>query len=357
MATLPSPTMTHTTERRPYAPSWVEALIDAIKRLPVPKWVFYPFLWVVLFLLQTFIKWSDGTYPVGEVSPTHALLAAVVVAILVVTQVVDYVGEDALNDMRPALIVDEAEFRLLCYQLTTAPAKEGFIASLVGIAALIVWVIGERDQGTFEGLQLFTSPLASVVDGLLLGFVFASIGVAVFGSLHMLGVMRHIYDTYIRVDLFFPTPLYGFSRVTAFLGISMTLAQYAWLFISPGVLDQPFGRALAIFVPMLASAVFLIPLLGIHRQLVDEKARRMAELAESMDNTIMAIQRTVRGDEAADLGKLSENLSTLNAAEQRLAAIPTWPWNPETPRLFASALLLPIILWFMQSILQRFLGP
>jgi hypothetical protein len=39
-----------------------------------------------------------------------------------------------------------------------------------------------------------------------------------------------------------------------------------------------------------------------------------------------------------------------------LNAISTWPWQPETLRFLVTALLLPLLLWILQYVLQLVLG-
>lgn len=341
---------------QPYTPSWLEWLLGGLLRLPAPPWTIFLGLGLGLLLLESVVKWNDGAYPVGTVFLNHAVLAATVALIFLVTHLTDIIGAAAMQDMRPALIVNQAEYETLSYQLITAPAPGAFLASLGGIAALGLWILSERDGEVFQTLKLFTSPLATALDGLILVFVFASIGVAVYGFVHMLRLMNHIYTVYTRIDLFYPDPLYGFSRITAFLGLSVTFAEYAWLLTSPGILTQPLGQALAVGVPLVAGIIFLVPLLGIHGKLVDEKGQRQAELAACVDDTITKLHRAVRDGKDAETDKWSKTLQSLNLAEQRLDRIPTWPWRPETPRLMATALLLPSILWFIQRFLGRMVG-
>ena len=44
-----------TTERKalPYEPGWVDRVIEGIRRLPGPSWVFYLSLWLLLFCILT----------------------------------------------------------------------------------------------------------------------------------------------------------------------------------------------------------------------------------------------------------------------------------------------------------------
>lgn len=84
-----------------------------------------------------------------------------------------------------------------------------------------------------------------------------------------------------------------------------------------------------------------------------EKERLEAEvgrrLAATMDDVHTAVDER-RRDEADALNK---TLATLVAERDLVAKLPTWPWAPGTFWAFASAILLPIRLWFATRFLER----
>ena len=53
---------------------------------------------------------------------------------------------------------------------------------------------------------------------------------------------------------------------------------------------------------------------------------------------------------------LNMAIASLEIEQKALSRIPTWPWQPETVRLLATALLLPLVLLLAQVILQFFAG-
>src|SRR5438874_12204460 len=60
---------------QPYPPSWVDRLDDRVQGLPIPAWLFYLGVALVLALARTIAAWSDGSYPLGTF-PAHILLAS-----------------------------------------------------------------------------------------------------------------------------------------------------------------------------------------------------------------------------------------------------------------------------------------
>jgi hypothetical protein len=49
-------------------------------------------------------------------------------------------------------------------------------------------------------------------------------------------------------------------------------------------------------------------------------------------------------------------ISVLETERDMLKRISTWPWQPETLQFLMTALLLPLLLWIIQYVLQQFLG-
>ena len=49
-------------------------------------------------------------------------------------------------------------------------------------------------------------------------------------------------------------------------------------------------------------------------------------------------------------------ISLLETERDTLKGVSTWPWQPETLRFLVTALVLPLLLWIIQFVLQRILG-
>src|SRR5438874_3326668 len=91
---------------RPYAPSWIDRLTDWVRRLPVPAWIFYLSVALVLVVIRTIAGWSDGSYPTGTFFPLHVLNAASGVYFLALMHYLDDRAGAALDAFRPVLSAD-----------------------------------------------------------------------------------------------------------------------------------------------------------------------------------------------------------------------------------------------------------
>lgn len=98
-----------------------------------------------------------------------------------------------------------------------------------------------------------------------------------------------------------------------------------------------------------------MPLLGMRNRLKVEKAHLLSGTNESIQVTINRIHNLVNSNEYEDIGGLNTALSALIVERELISGISTMPWDPSTVRGFASTLLLPILLWLVTRLLERFI--
>jgi hypothetical protein len=65
----------------------------------------------------------------------------------------------------------------------------------------------------------------------------------------------------------------------------------------------------------------------------------------------------VDAGELDQMNDLRVTMTNLEMELNTLKGIHTWPWQPETVRWLITALVLPLGLWLIQSVLQRVLAP
>ena len=149
-------------------------------------------------------------------------------------------------------------------------------------------------------------------------------------------------------------PLYAFSSVTAITAVSLTVTTYSWYFLNPGMLRDPVALAIALPITLLGVAIFVWPVLGIHRLLVNEKERLLEECSQRLEAATVELHQRVDGGQLEGMMDLNMAIGGLEIEHQAVSRIPTWPWQPETLRLLATALILPLVLLLAQIALQFF---
>jgi hypothetical protein len=109
---------------------------------------------------------------------------------------------------------------------------------------------------------------------------------------------------------------------------------------------------MATVVVLLSLAVFLWPLVGIHRLLDAEKVRFRVAAGRRFRATIADLHRSIDERKLDAVGGLNDVLSGLRQEMEILDRIPTWPWQPETPRALLTAVFLPLVLWALTRVLE-----
>ena len=358
----------------PYPPSWYDRLARRIDRLPGPSWLAYLLLGAAGMLVLVGVQMLAGAYRPGKFLALHLFLGSQFAYLLGLMRLLDRSAAAALETFRPVLHLprrlrggpaDEATtLEELRYRLTTLPPRPTLWASLVGVLlGVVIPLFAFRIPGAtpyslaaaFTWARMSTLPGVTTVLLIQLAFSEAVAGVFIYHSIHQLREISRIYLTFTRLNLYRLQPLYAFSVPAALTAGGLILYNYAWFAVAPEFLDQPISIALGIFFATAAAVIFAWPLLGVHRRLVGEKKKALAESARRFEAAVAELHQRVDKKALAKMDDLNKTLASLELERAALQRIPTWPWDPGTPRGLAVTLVLPLVIWLAQYILQRLL--
>jgi hypothetical protein len=320
-----------------------------------PSWYLYVALWLVLVIVQVATLWLEGVYPIGTIFPAQLFIPAMIALFLGMIQFLDTWANAALTTLQPALTATEEECNQLRYRLTTMPAWPTILASLatVGVIALL-GVLSGTTESSIEALA--ASPIASNLLMLVYYVGWWVLGAFMYHTIHQLGVINRIYTAHTRVHLFAMSPLYAFSGVTALTAAILAFATYGWTALNPDNLSNPVSIAMIFLITVLALAVFAWPLLGTRRLLSREKAQWLDQVSSRVETVFAEIHERVDARETKEAEDLAKLIAVLEKERDVLKGISTWPWQPETLRFLVTALLVPLLVWVIQYVLQLVLG-
>ncbi len=342
---------------RPYAPSWLDRLTDAVRRIPVPFPLVYLVLGILLALVRTAIGWADGSYPFGTFFGIHVLDGLNPVYFLFAIHFIDNTAARAITEFRPKL-TDDADFAMLRYRLTTMPAVPALVFGLLGLAGGAIYLPLLLSPVDLDLSHYFTSPAAVVVDT----FLSALLGLAqvtfAYHALRQLRLVSRISTQHTDFNIFDIGPLHALSRVAAVTAVALVVFSYVYLaFYANWQINSVSNAILLGGILLLAVLTFVVPLYGSHRLLKQAKDRRLSEIGRAIEAAADTLHATARdGSYSADSGNVQSVLDGLLNERTLVARAPTWPWDPETVRAVATAILLPILLWFATRLLERFIG-
>lgn len=343
--------MTSVDDVRPFPPSWVDRFTDWLEGLPGPAWTAYVGFYLFLVLQSHLVNWAYERVPwfvFEQQQFVYQLFSAEVLFFL------GYLNRDAaraLEDFKPLTNISEAELDQIKYRLSHQPARPVLVLSLLGLVlGVLSFYSAEQFLGadvTFNFYFLFSALSFILPTALALVFCYRII--------IQLQTVSRLYATATELDLFNLEPVYALSSHTAKTGLIFLFLIYSNLLLSPGSIMVPTSLVLTIAISILSFAGFVLPLRGINHRLVAEKKKLLCRVNTRIRRVFDRLERIFDEGELSEMPEMEKTILNLQHQKAYIEKIPTWPWQPTTMRGFISAMLLPIVIWVVQQVLERFL--
>lgn len=328
-----------------FKPSWLDSFMDWVSSLKIPSALFYILLYLGCVLAIHLALWFEGQMGWGAID-SYVFFDVIWFPLgLGYIHYMERVAQRSLREIRPALDVSDAEFEKIRYRFTTLPFWPILIITIVGL--ILGWLLAFRAGSTAD----LSSILWSGISGL--GYTFLPIWL--YAAYRHVSQIDDLYTKVKKLNLFNLQPLYGLARVAMVVGIFLVLLVNI-NFLSETYFGSVTQTPEMIFTLSLigitaAVAVFVIPVLGIHRKIEKDKTNLLAENAEQIESLRHDIQNDMEKRNFKNIDGLEKGLSALLKVRESISAIPTWPWSPGTFGRFASAIVLPLIVWLLQRVM------
>ena len=248
--------------------------------------------------------------------------------------------------MRSSLDIPGPEFSEYQFKLSTMPSPAVWIAGLALLVAVMAMeqlsAVPNR-YAALEPLPIF-SAVFHIVDKSS-AFMY---GVIIYHTIRQLRLVNTVNSCYLRISLFNPGPSQAFSKLTASTAVGLTIGVFVWLLLNPELLAEPMSVGFTAVSAVLAVAVFVWPLLGAHRLLAKEKDRALREIGHRSESVFSEFNQGIDAGDHAAVDRLNGTIASLEIQQQRISAVPTWPWKPETARIALTAIALPLMLMILQ---------
>lgn len=340
----------HMTIKVPYKSFYTANLNAWIARLPIPKWVFYLAVLILFGALQHAAAWVKGALQFGEFNFYLAFSAAWIIEMLILMEYLEHGAGKSLDAFRPMLSVSNEELAELRYKFTKIPRAVATGIFIVG--AVLAFFLANSVREVSPQIN-FIFPALTIG-----GWVFSTgLGVVffyqIFRQLRQITMFYRLAD---RIDLFNLSPVYLFSKMTAFIAIIIFISIYLTpLLLDPSSLQSNLVTfQLYIFIA-LSLAIFYIPLVGVNRRLIAQKEQMLKTVTDQIETMLKRIHRAIEMEDYSEAGGMRSILMSLKEEREFVEAVPTWPWRPATLRGLLSAILLPIVIWLIQQLLERIL--
>ena len=340
----------HAAAYPPYPASDVDRFLSWVDGLRLPAWSFYLLLLAALIILFNGLAWIDGSLPFFTFDGYRSSVAVYPVASLALVHYLNGVARRALAAFRPALGVEESEYQRLGYMLVTLPRRGTRITLALSLLFTAIYIFY-----TPYLVALFSrSPGIAVIESVVYVFCFGMIAVFIYHTIRQLRMVSRIHAAATNVNLFRRTPLYAFSNLTAQTGISLLMMNYFGVLTDPATFENLALIGLTIGASLVAILCFVLPLRGMHNQIVAEKNRLRTECTTRLEAAIEDLYARADSQDLAEAEGLNQLLAGLVTTCSIIDQIPTWPWKPGTLMTFVSVFLLPIIIELIFVIVGRF---
>jgi hypothetical protein len=329
---------------------WVDRLAGLPLRLPGIALIWWAALFVLMSLLPASLLWATGAQPAGQIDSrlwVAALLAAYGVAL---KNVLDGTARRAFREFLPALGAED-DLADLESALVSVPDR---IAIPAVVAVEVIVTIGYFSDPT-ESAHILSRPFVEQAVILLTNWLSIAVtGVLLISILRQLSAVSKLHRLAV-VDLFDPGPAHAFARLTSAAAIGIVLYTAVLVADPAAASDTILFIAQAGVLLLIAVAAFGLPLRGMHGRLAAEKASLLRAVSGRIKVTTGRVHAAVDADERPAGAGLHDTLASLIAERELIAKLSTWPWSAGTIRGVASALVVPIVVWAITRLLERYL--
>jgi hypothetical protein len=275
-----------------------------------------------------------------------------------------------MENFRPVTDLNDADYVHLSHELQTVPAWPALVVGIAGIAFVMRALLAEPTAfGVFPSSSLITM----LFIGALSMFWGAVLFVFIFHTVRQLHLVNRIYSRATRIDLFHLKPVYAFSALTARSGIGLIFFIYFVIAINGAnsvstsdeltftllgdlsISGDALGLLLIGALLLTGIAAFVWPLQGMHQRLVEEKDLKLSEVADRLTAALGKLHREMDTDNFDQMGGIHNALSSLKLEREELEKVSTWPWETGTLSGFVTAILIPVLLWLVTRLLEKFI--
>lgn len=337
----------------PYSPHPLHRIYERLELLPLPMWLFYLLLLIILGLVMHPFSWTTQVIPDGQFDIYTLLSFSWVIESLALGHYAYRASGKVLDGYRSQLPIDDENFSKLRYSFTTIPRNWGTVWFFTGavFGFLMGWsVVSSTAAGIPFPYLIFVS---------LFQWAF-SLGLAIMFSyfiIRQMNLMKTIFSLPKQIQLRNLSPIYAFSRYMAVLAIgTFVIADLNGILLAPESFNNIAVTAQSYIFVIFSLAMFYYPLRGINQRISQEKNKRLNEVnnrIERMFDRIHAADEAEMYDQSQGMRSL---LGALTDERAILAAVPTWPWKPGTFLTLLTTLLLPVVIGLAQSLIRGILN-
>jgi len=345
-------------EIRTYSPSWYNRMLAWVGRLPVPGWLVFVLFGGIVVLIEWLLLKMEQPGQAVALNPMVFVSLFQLVYVIIFIKVLDDQAGRVLEKMRPTLNLGDQQFADLKARFTTMPRTAlrnltwGMIPVLGVMGAFLIIMGQAGSEDLAANLPLFSPSPAGLFALLIFGLMWLNNLIFLYHTVHQLRAISFSYAYVTEVNLFHQSDLYAFSSLAASTAIGLNLSTPIWLLMDNGPINLVITSVFALF----SLVIFVWPLLDAHRILKDQKDQMLRQSYHKKEQLIQDLFARLERQDLDGIEALEKAFSSLEKGHAMLEHVSTWPWQTQTLRQIAGAILLPITIWVIQYFLNQMLS-
>jgi len=342
--------------RRRSEPRWPIRALDRAALALSPRWTFVVVALAWLSILVLYHAFALGLEAIRSVDPEIAWFEGVHILLIAYAPAALAYGLRGarldLHALRPTLRLSDAQFRDRMRALGTFNgAHLASLTVLLVVASQVPLFVGPSPSSSWpEGRPPLGDPRMTWI--LLRSAVVAVLSAQlVYAEVTVARRFSEIGASWTAVDLLDLSPLAPFARHglrSVLIWTGLTILTSLLFLVSWA---QASARVALVLILVVATAVLILPVRGVHRRVREEKRAELervrAELRAERDAELAA---------HAGGGGAGARLANLIAYEQRIESARSWPFDPGTLLRFGLYVTLGVGSWLGGAVVERLLG-
>jgi len=336
-----------------YRRSWVDRVQHLAEGLPLAPLGLYVVLAVVIVLILHGSQWVSGNTEKYLFTLPLTWTAVWTPLMLAMMHILDRIARQSLAQFRPASGLEAEDYERYEYRLTTIPSRPVILNQLLGTVIFLgtVWL-----APSYSGL-ISGDLLSDAIVYLIFWFNIGMLLVSMYHHTRQLEMVSTLHQEAPSISIFDTIPIFAFSR------LSFWAAVLTVFMILPSILIyQTVEESILFALPSIvgigfAMLVFFLPLNSLNKRLVNEKSVRLGQVRQRIRESIHELNQGVDQGNLSYIEAQHSQLAALVLEQEYLEKLRTWPWLRGTFARLLGLIALPILLFILQLLIQRFFPP
>jgi hypothetical protein len=300
---------------------------------------------VLLLFSVEYLAYGALPNPFGREFLERLEEPAVILYTVLAYRFLERLGQDAIQAFRSLLAQDDVDFDQLLARISPIARRREWLAVGIGVVAGLL-LNRPWNWGPNYWWKLWGTLVTVLVFGLIGGIVYRSLAES-----RLVSVL-HLQP--LHIDIFDPMPLEPVARFS--LGITLTYLGGVTMSVlfNPDPQELLTIKSIIIYgsIILVAVLVFFLGMVSTHRVMAEAKERELAIVRRNLSAGYGEWKVRDANGQMHDMEALSYAITAGLAYEKRIEDAPEWPYTTATLRNLAVSILLPVLAWISQVIVE-----